>query len=309
MIVGVLLTVLVFVAVPLKYLPADGTSLQVTGDHLTTFVGIAHGWIYMVYLVVVLRALAAAEVDACRSPLLVLLAGLVPILIFWVEHKVTQRVRAEHPELVVSTSSTSVELSMSRAHRLRARRWWPARCGRGGHAPRPLRVRRAAGPDRRHLGRRAQRARGGQRPDTRASSTGCSTCGARCRRATTSTATPPGARSPGPCAPAPTSTPPSRCASGSTQEFGDLTFEQLAVPFQCCAASIERAAETWFSEGPVVPAVVASAAVPGLLPPAKVGDGALPRRRHRELDPRRARGRARCHARSSCSRSAASTGR
>jgi NTE family protein len=55
------------------------------------------------------------------------------------------------------------------------------------------------------------------------------------------------------------------------QEFGDVTFDQLAVPFQCCAASIERAAETWFSQGPVVPAVVASAAVPGLLPPAKVG--------------------------------------
>ena len=56
------------------------------------------------------------------------------------------------------------------------------------------------------------------------------------------------------------------------QEFGDLAFDQLKVPFQCCAASIERAAETWFSEGPVVPAVVASAAVPGLLPPARVGD-------------------------------------
>jgi NTE family protein len=42
------------------------------------------------------------------------------------------------------------------------------------------------------------------------------------------------------------------------------------VQFQCCAASIERAAEHWFSSGPVVPAVVASAAVPGLLPPAVV---------------------------------------
>jgi integral membrane protein len=51
-IVGVLLTVLVFVAVPLKYLPAEGSSLQVTGDHLTAFVGVAHGWIYMVYLAV-----------------------------------------------------------------------------------------------------------------------------------------------------------------------------------------------------------------------------------------------------------------
>jgi NTE family protein len=56
------------------------------------------------------------------------------------------------------------------------------------------------------------------------------------------------------------------------QEFGDLTFADLPVEFQCCAASIERAAETWFSEGPLVPAVVASAAVPGLLPPAKVGE-------------------------------------
>lgn len=49
------------------------------------------------------------------------------------------------------------------------------------------------------------------------------------------------------------------------------TFEEMTVPFQCCAASIERAAEHWFSTGPVVPAVVASASVPGLLPPAEVG--------------------------------------
>ncbi len=54
------------------------------------------------------------------------------------------------------------------------------------------------------------------------------------------------------------------------QEFGNVTFEELTVPFQCCAASIERAAEHWFTTGPVVPAVVASAAVPGLLPPARV---------------------------------------
>lgn len=54
------------------------------------------------------------------------------------------------------------------------------------------------------------------------------------------------------------------------QELGDLTFDDLAIPFQCCAASIERAAEHWFTEGRVVDAVVASAAVPGLLRPAVV---------------------------------------
>ena len=54
-------------------------------------------------------------------------------------------------------------------------------------------------------------------------------------------------------------------------ELGDVTFEELPVRFQVCAASIERAAEHWFDSGPVVEAVVASAAVPGLLPPAEVG--------------------------------------
>ncbi|MGH2718405.1 MAG: patatin-like phospholipase family protein [Actinomycetota bacterium] len=49
------------------------------------------------------------------------------------------------------------------------------------------------------------------------------------------------------------------------------TFEQLAVPFQCVAASIERAAEHWFSAGPLVDAILASAAVPGLLPVVEVG--------------------------------------
>jgi NTE family protein len=56
------------------------------------------------------------------------------------------------------------------------------------------------------------------------------------------------------------------------EELGDLRFEDLAVRFEVCAASIERAAEHWFDSGPVVDAVVASAAVPGLMPPAKVGD-------------------------------------
>ena len=42
--------------------------------------------------------------------------------------------------------------------------------------------------------------------------------------------------------------------------------EDLRVPFMCCAASIERAAEHWFTAGPIVPAVLASSAVPGLFP-------------------------------------------
>jgi NTE family protein len=52
------------------------------------------------------------------------------------------------------------------------------------------------------------------------------------------------------------------------RELGSATaFDDLPVRFECCAASIERAAEHWFSRGRVVDAVLASCAVPGLLPP------------------------------------------
>lgn len=48
--------------------------------------------------------------------------------------------------------------------------------------------------------------------------------------------------------------------------------EELTLPFQCAAASIERAAEHWFAAGPLAEVVLASCAVPGLLPPVRIGD-------------------------------------
>lgn len=48
--------------------------------------------------------------------------------------------------------------------------------------------------------------------------------------------------------------------------------EDLAVPFHCVAANIERAEARWFTRGPLVPAVLASCAVPGVLPPVRIGD-------------------------------------
>ncbi|MGH2735720.1 MAG: patatin-like phospholipase family protein [Actinomycetota bacterium] len=47
-------------------------------------------------------------------------------------------------------------------------------------------------------------------------------------------------------------------------------FEELQIPFQCVAAGIERAGERWFSSGPLVDALVASCAVPGMLPPVEI---------------------------------------
>jgi NTE family protein len=48
--------------------------------------------------------------------------------------------------------------------------------------------------------------------------------------------------------------------------------EDLPVPFQCVAASIERAAPHWFTDGQLVDAVLASSAVPGLFPPVRIDD-------------------------------------
>ena len=48
------------------------------------------------------------------------------------------------------------------------------------------------------------------------------------------------------------------------------SFADLELPFQCVAANIEGATARWFSSGPVVPAVMASCAVPGLLPPVEL---------------------------------------
>ena len=46
--------------------------------------------------------------------------------------------------------------------------------------------------------------------------------------------------------------------------------EDLAVPFQCVAASIEQAQARYFDSGPLVPAIMASSAVPGLFPPVEI---------------------------------------
>ncbi|HVW40059.1 MAG TPA: patatin-like phospholipase family protein [Amycolatopsis sp.] len=48
------------------------------------------------------------------------------------------------------------------------------------------------------------------------------------------------------------------------------TFEELAIPFHCVAASVERAREHWFSSGELIEAVLASCALPGVFPPVAI---------------------------------------
>ena len=54
------------------------------------------------------------------------------------------------------------------------------------------------------------------------------------------------------------------------EELPVSRFDELPTRFQCSAANIEASSEWWFEAGPLVDAVLASCAVPGLLPPVEV---------------------------------------
>ncbi|GAA3520325.1 DUF3817 domain-containing protein [Aeromicrobium panaciterrae] len=96
-IVGVLLIVLILVGVPLKYLASDGSGLQDAGEWITTYLGIAHGWLYMIFLV--MAALLARKARwTIPFTITTLLAGTIPVVSFWAEHRATKAVRAAHPE-------------------------------------------------------------------------------------------------------------------------------------------------------------------------------------------------------------------
>ena len=97
-IVGCLLVFGTFVAIPLRYFTTDGSDLQNLGETLS-LVWVFHGWMYIAYVVVAFLFARRAR-WTMQFTLLMLVAGLIPVLIFWVEHRVVQRTRAEHPELV-----------------------------------------------------------------------------------------------------------------------------------------------------------------------------------------------------------------
>lgn len=101
-VVGVLLAFCALVAMPLKYLATDGSSIQQFGES-ASIMWLFHGWIFMVYVVVAFLLARRARWSMAFT-LLMLVAGLIPLLIFWVEHRVAQKVRAENPELVAPSA-------------------------------------------------------------------------------------------------------------------------------------------------------------------------------------------------------------
>jgi integral membrane protein len=85
-IVGTGLVILVLIAMPLKYFAGE--------PMLTTIVGIAHGYLFMVYLLVTFDLARRAGWRLTRVAL-VGLAGTIPFLSFYAERKVTGWVRAD----------------------------------------------------------------------------------------------------------------------------------------------------------------------------------------------------------------------
>ena len=112
-IVGVLLVVLCLIGVPLANF--DGTSMwgifdstpawvttgsvaNELGEAITTYLGVAHGWLYMIFLFTAFLLSRRAYWDLPFT-LVTLICGTIPIASFWAERRATRRVRAEHPEL------------------------------------------------------------------------------------------------------------------------------------------------------------------------------------------------------------------
>ena len=100
-IVGVLLIVLVLVGLPLHYgylvfpdaMPKGGTAWQLGAD-ISKYLGVAHGWLYMTFLVMAFLLSRKARWDIGFT-VTTLLLGTVPIASFWAEHRATKRAREQ----------------------------------------------------------------------------------------------------------------------------------------------------------------------------------------------------------------------
>ena len=108
-IVGVLLIVLILIGVPLanfdgtgmwEVIPSTpdlvtpGSDTQQLGEAITTYLGVAHGWLYMPFLITAFL-LARRAKWAPGFTIVTLICGTIPVLSFWAEHRATRRVRAE----------------------------------------------------------------------------------------------------------------------------------------------------------------------------------------------------------------------
>ena len=107
-VVGVLLIVLCLIGVPLANFDGSGmwgifpgtpdlfpvgSTAHDLGEAITTYLGVAHGWLYMIFLITAFQ-LARREGWDLPFTIVTLVCGTVPVLSFWAEHRATARVRS-----------------------------------------------------------------------------------------------------------------------------------------------------------------------------------------------------------------------
>lgn len=102
-IVGVLLIILCLVGLPLHYLSPDGSTAEAIGDGISAYLGVAHGWLYMIFLIMAFLLSRKADWDLSFTAVTLVL-GTVPVLSFWAEHRATTKVREEYLTPVSSTA-------------------------------------------------------------------------------------------------------------------------------------------------------------------------------------------------------------
>ena len=119
-VVGVLLIVLCLIGVPLAnfdgsgmwgifpstpaWFPVGSTAHEV-GELITSYLGVAHGWLYMIFLLTAFQLSRRAAWDLPFS-IVTLICGTIPVVSFWAEHRATARVRAERATAVPTSART-----------------------------------------------------------------------------------------------------------------------------------------------------------------------------------------------------------
>ena len=100
-VVGVLLIVLCLIGLPLNeahridpaWFPA-GTSAQEVGSDISRYLGVAHGWLYMLFVLTAFVLSRRARWELSFT-IVTLVCGTIPFLSFWAERRATRRVKAE----------------------------------------------------------------------------------------------------------------------------------------------------------------------------------------------------------------------
>ncbi|MEP6814883.1 MAG: DUF3817 domain-containing protein [Marmoricola sp.] len=113
-VVGLSIITLIVIGVPLKYVHAiwpsvlpEGAALQKLGSDINLYLGTAHGFIYMAFLLVAFLLSLNARWPIGFT-IVTLLCGTIPFLSFWAEFRAIRRVRAEHPELDPARRASAV---------------------------------------------------------------------------------------------------------------------------------------------------------------------------------------------------------